>query len=301
MNKYSYILKAINQVELFSIELEKNISHTIVKVLTIERWKGNLLMKKLAATAMAGILAVTMAACGASEESTGDTTKKNDKVLTMGTSADYFPFEYIDTAKGDDIVGFDVAIAKEVTKNLGYDLKIEDMEFGSLLGALSAGRVDFVMAGMTPTDERKKNADFTDIYFQSKNLVMTKDKAIASDDELKGKKLGVQLGSIQEALAKDRYKDSEAVSLNKIPEIIQELNTGRIDALIIEDAVAVKYMDQDKALKTYEIKEDGPTGSAVAFKKGDKMRDDFNKELKKMIDNGDIDKLAEEWFQKEAK
>lgn len=301
MNKYSYILKAINQVELFSIELEKNISHTIVKVLTIERWKGNLLMKKLAATAMAGILAVTMAACGASEQSTGDTTKKNDKVLTMGTSADYFPFEYIDTAKGDDIVGFDVAIAKEVTKNLGYDLKIEDMEFGSLLGALSAGRVDFVMAGMTPTDERKKNADFTDIYFQSKNLVMTKDKAIASDDELKGKKLGVQLGSIQEALAKDRYKDSEAVSLNKIPEIIQELNTGRIDALIIEDAVAVKYMDQDKALKTYEIKEDGPTGSAVAFKKGDKMRDDFNKELKKMIDNGDIDKLAEEWFQKEAK
>ncbi len=188
MNKYSYILKAINQVELFSIELEKNISHTIVKVLTIERWKGNLLMKKLVATAMAGILAVTMAACGASEESTGDTTKKNDKVLTMGTSADYFPFEYIDTAKGDDIVGFDVAIAKEVTKNLGYDLKIEDMEFGSLLGALSAGRVDFVMAGMTPTDERKKNADFTDIYFQSKNLVMTKDKAITSDDELKGKK-----------------------------------------------------------------------------------------------------------------
>lgn len=300
MNKYSYILKTINQVRLFSIELEKNISHTIVKVLTIERWKGNLFMKKLAATAMAGILAVTMAACGASEESTGE-KNTSDKVLTMGTSADYFPFEYIDTAKGDEIVGFDVAIAKEVTKNLGYDLKIEDMEFGSLLGALSSGRVDFVMAGMTPTDERKKNADFTDIYFQSKNLVMTKDKAIASDDELKGKKLGVQLGSIQEALAKDRYKDSEAVSLNKIPEIIQELNTGRIDALIIEDAVAVKYMDQDKALKTYEIKEDGPTGSAVAFKKGDKMRDDFNKELKKMIDNGDIDKLAEEWFQKEAK
>ena len=300
MNKYSYILKTINQVRLFSIELEKNISHTIVKVLTIERWKGNLFMKKLVATAMAGILAVTMAACGASEESTGE-TNTSDKVLTMGTSADYFPFEYIDTAKGDEIVGFDVAIAKEVTKNLGYDLKIEDMEFGSLLGALSSGRVDFVMAGMTPTDERKKNADFTDIYFESKNLVMTKDKAITADDELKGKKVGVQLGSIQEALAKDRYKDSEAVSLNKIPEIIQELNTGRIDALIIEDAVAVKYMDQDESLKTYEIKEDGPTGSAVAFKKGDKMRDDFNKELKKMIDNGDIDKLAEEWFQKEAK
>ncbi|ASI34898.1 MULTISPECIES: transporter substrate-binding domain-containing protein [unclassified Exiguobacterium] len=257
-------------------------------------------MKKLVATAMAGILALTMAACGASDDSSGGSSD-DSKVLTMGTSADYFPFEYIDTAKGDDIVGFDVAIAKEVTKNLGYDLKIEDMEFGSLLGALSSGRVDFVMAGMTPTDERKKNADFTDVYFESKNLVMTKDEAISSEDELKGKKIGVQLGSIQEGIAKDRYKDSEAVSLNKIPEIIQELNTGRIDALIIEDAVAVKYMDQDESLKTYEIKEDGPTGSAAAFKKGDKMRDEFNKELKKMIDAGEIDKLAEEWFQKEAK
>lgn len=300
VNKYSYILKAIEQVRLFGIELDIHISHSIVKVLTIERWKGKTRMKKLLATAMAGILAVTMAACGASEESTGGSSK-DDKVLTMGTSADYFPFEYIDTKKGEDIVGFDVAIAKEVTKNLGYKLKIEDMEFGSLLGALSSGRVDFVMAGMTPTEERKKNADFTDIYFESKNLVMTKDKAISSEDELKGKKIGVQLGSIQEGLAKDRFKDSETVPLNKIPEIIQELNTGRIDALIIEDAVAVKYMDQDASLKTYQIKEDGPAGSAIAFKKGDKMRDDFNKELKKMIDSGEIDKLAEEWFQKEAK
>ena len=60
-------------------------------------------------------------------------------------------------------------------------------------------------------------------------------------------------------------------------------------------------MDQDASLKTYQIEEDGPAGSAIAFKKGDKMRDDFNKELKKMIDSGEIDKLAEEWFQKEAK
>ncbi|WP_114571640.1 transporter substrate-binding domain-containing protein [Exiguobacterium flavidum] len=255
-------------------------------------------MKKILFAMMTAVLVFALAACGGAEEG-GSTDGK--KVLTMGTSADYFPFEFIDTAKGDEIVGFDVEIAKKVTKELGYELKIEDMEFGSLLGALSAGRVDFVMAGMTPTEERQKNADFTDIYFESKNLVMTKDQAIASVDELKGKKIGVQLGSIQEGLAKDKFKDSEAVALNKIPEIIQELKTGRIDALIIEDAVAVKYMEQDSSLKTYQIEEDGPTGSAVAFKKGDKMRDEFNAELKKMIDSGEIEKLAQEWFQKEAK
>ncbi len=115
VNKYSYILKAIEQVRLFGIELDIHISHTIVKVLTIERWKGKTRMKKLLATAMAGILAVTMAACGASEESTGGSSK-SDKVLTMGTSADYFPFEYIDTKKGGTSSGSTLRSPKKSRK-----------------------------------------------------------------------------------------------------------------------------------------------------------------------------------------
>ena len=73
----------------------------------------------------------------------------------MGTSADYKPYEYVDASKSDEIIGFDVDVAKYIGKELGYEVKVKDMDFGGLLASLSSGKVDFVMAGMTPTAERK--------------------------------------------------------------------------------------------------------------------------------------------------
>lgn len=75
----------------------------------------------------------------------------------MGTSADYPPFEYIDTAKGDsEAIGFDVDLAKAIGKKLGYDVQVKDMEFGGLIPALQSNKVDLVLAGMTPTEKRKR-------------------------------------------------------------------------------------------------------------------------------------------------
>ncbi|UTT41651.1 transporter substrate-binding domain-containing protein [Exiguobacterium aurantiacum] len=249
-------------------------------------------MKKWGITG--GLVASALLA-GCSQETTGE----EKMTLVMGTSADYFPYEFVDTANGDEIVGFDIEIAETVTERLGYELKIEDMDFGSLLGALNAGRVDFVMAGMTPTEERKENAAFSDIYLSATNLVMTKDESLESIEALAGKKIGVQTASIQENIAKDQAPEAELVSLNKIPEIVQELNTGRIDAMVIEDTVAQKYLDQDAGLYTFALKEDGEKGSAAAFKLEDDLRDQFNEELNKMIDAGEIDKLAKKWFSME--
>ena len=217
----------------------------------------------------------------------------------MGTSADYFPYEFVDTANGDAIVGFDIEIAETITERLGYELKIEDMDFGSLLGALNSGRVDFVMAGMTPTEERKENADFSDIYLSATNLIMTKDESLQAIEDLSGKKIGVQTASIQENIAKEQAPDAELVSLNKIPEIVQELNTGRIDAMVIEDTVAQKYLDQDDSFYTFALKEDGEKGSAAAFKLDDELRDQFNEELNKMMESGEIDELVKKWFSME--
>ncbi|WED54058.1 transporter substrate-binding domain-containing protein [Exiguobacterium profundum] len=252
-------------------------------------------MKKwlLAGTLM--MSAVLLGAC--SQETEGKTTEQ--KTLVMGTSADYFPYEFVDTANGDAIVGFDIEIAETITERLGYELKIEDMDFGSLLGALNSGRVDFVMAGMTPTEERKENADFSDIYLSATNLIMTKDESLQAIEDLSGKKIGVQTASIQENIAKEQAPDAELVSLNKIPEIVQELNTGRIDAMVIEDTVAQKYLDQDDSLYTFALKEDGEKGSAAAFKLDDELRDQFNEELNKMMASGEIDELVKKWFSME--
>ena len=245
-------------------------------------------MKKgFLALCLAGLAAFSVA-CGADVNEGGSTStdSEDDKVIVMGTSADYFPYEFVDTANGDEVVG--------------YELKIEDMDFGSLLGALNAGRVDFVMAGMTPTEERKENADFSDIYFTAVNLILSKDDSLQSLEDLKGKKIGVQLGSIQEGIAQDQITDAEIVSLNKIPEIIQEIKTGRIDAMVIEDTVAKKYLEQDSELTTFEIVDEEEAGSAAAFRKDDELRDQFNEELKKMIDSGEIEELAQRWFEEEA-
>ncbi|WP_214872693.1 transporter substrate-binding domain-containing protein [Exiguobacterium sp. s140] len=252
-------------------------------------------MKKwlLAGTLM--MSAVLLGAC--SQETEGEATEL--KTLVMGTSADYFPYEFVDTANGDAIVGFDIEIAETITERLGYELKIEDMDFGSLLGALNSGRVDFVMAGMTPTEERKENANFSDIYLSATNLIMTKDESLQAIEDLSGKKIGVQTASIQENIAKEQAPDAELVSLNKIPEIVQELNTGRIDAMVIEDTVAQKYLDQDDSFYTFALKEDGEKGSAAAFKLDDELRDQFNEELNKMMESGEIDELVKKWFSME--
>lgn len=144
-------------------------------------------MKKLLSISFALILIVSMfSACSNGEEKD---TGKNKKVLVMGTSADYKPYEYVEASKSDEIIGFDVDVAKYIGKELGYEVKVKDMDFGGLLASLSSGKVDFVMAGMTPTAERKNNVDFTDIYFVAKNMVVSKkDSNIKSVEDLKGKK-----------------------------------------------------------------------------------------------------------------
>lgn len=99
----------------------------------------------------------------------------NREKLVMVTSADYPPYEFRDTATGkNEIIGFDVDIAKRITQELGYDLEIRDSDFNGLIPALQAGRADFVMAGMTPTPERKKNVDFSDIYYEAKIQLLPK-------------------------------------------------------------------------------------------------------------------------------
>ncbi|WKL02385.1 transporter substrate-binding domain-containing protein [Paenibacillus amylolyticus] len=103
----------------------------------------------------------------------GTTNNSSSKKLVLGTSADFAPYEFHKVINGkDEIVGFDIEIAKEIAKDLGAELVIEDMGFDGLLPSLQSGRVDLVISGMTPTDERKKSIDFSDTYYKSKQVIM---------------------------------------------------------------------------------------------------------------------------------
>ncbi|MCT8138733.1 transporter substrate-binding domain-containing protein [Anaerobacillus sp. CMMVII] len=249
-----------------------------------------------------------LAACGTGDENkeqqgTGGEAPQEKVTLVMGTSADYPPYEFIDTAVSDDIIGFDVDIAMYIAEQLGFELKIQDMDFNGLIPALTNNRVDFVLAGMTPTADRLKNVDFSDIYYVAEQMIVSKaDSGLTSLEDLAGKKLGVQLGSIQVELANDiadEVGDVEVLERNKITDLIQELKSNRIHAAIIEDKVAEGHLKANTDLAAFLIEEEGEAGSAIAFPKGSELKDQFNEVLREMIENGEMEKLIIKWFRQE--
>lgn len=253
------------------------------------------------AIALVVAMNVLVTACGGGNADTAGGAKK----LVMATSADYRPYEYRDTAGGNnEIIGFDVDIAKYITKQLNYTLEISDMDFNGLLPALQAKRVDFVMAGMTPTEERKQSVEFTDIYFEAKNTIIApKGSNLIKVENLVGKQVGVQLGSIQESEMKETAEKVKGINLkplNKIGDLIQEIKSKRLDAAIVEDTVAKGYVAANPDLEFNVIPSEGPSGSAIAFPKGSPLVKPFNDVLKQMKESGEIETLVKKWFDKEA-
>jgi ABC-type amino acid transport substrate-binding protein len=245
----------------------------------------------------------TESEAGKTEEAKAETKldqiKKAGKIV-VGTSADYPPYEFHKSIDGKDtIVGFDIAIAEEIAKDLGVKLEIQDMKFDGLLAALETGNVDFVIAGMTPDEERKKSVDFTKIYYMAQQGVMIRaeDKDKYTDIEsFNGKRVGAQKGAIQETIAKEQITGAQVVALGKIPDLVMELKNKKVEALVVELPVASSYVEKHKDLVISNIKvEDDTGGSAIAVKKGNTdLVEVMNKTLDRLMADGSIDKFVAE-------
>ncbi|MEM9923987.1 MAG: ABC transporter substrate-binding protein/permease [Cyanobacteria bacterium P01_D01_bin.50] len=224
------------------------------------------------------------------------------ETLTMITSPDYPPYEFYETKGGErKIVGFDIDIANYIQKELGFKLKIVQSDFNGLIPALQANRADFVMAGMTPTPQRRKNVDFSIIYYEAQDtIVALKSRNLKKPEDLSGKIVGVQLGTIQEQNAKqisEKVADIQLKKLNKVPEIVQEIKAGRIDAAIVEDTVALGFVKANPELQFNIIPSiENASGSAIAFPKGSQLVEPFNDVLRKMKSNGKLESLSKKWF-----
>jgi len=267
----------------------------------------------LALTALA--LAATVSGCAKKAPETRlDAIKKAGK-LVLGTSADYPPYEFHTQIDGKDtIVGFDVAIAEEIAKDLGVTLEIKDMDFDGLLAALSSGNVDIVVAGMTPTAERKENVDFSEIYYRAEHgvLIRMADEAkyAAAAASLKDAMVGAQRGAIQVGMAKTYIKgvaeaDAEAPhpqvkELGKLPDLVMELKNAKIEAIVAELPVAKAYLgaNADLMLATYTFSDDDG-GSAIAAKKGETaLVAEINKTVARLLAAGTIDTFVSEASEK---
>lgn len=222
---------------------------------------------------------------------------KESGKLILGTSADYPPYEFHKSINGkDEIVGFDIEVAREIAKDLGVTLEVKDMKFDGLLAALDQGVIDLVVAGMSPTPERAKSVDFSDIYYQSKQMLVVRaeDKdVITSKDAMNGKTIGVQKGAIQEAIAADQFSTSTPMALGKISDLVLALKSKRVDAAIIEYPVALANVNAnpDLFMTAIEIPMESE-GTAAAMKKGNP---DFVESVNKTLDRLISEKLIEQF------
>lgn len=265
----------------------------------------NGLVKKIAAVAAAAVLAVSMVGCGegasnsesAKNQTTLEKIKANGK-LVVGTSADYPPYEFHATIDGkDEIKGFDIDIAQAVADDLGVELEIKDMDFDGLLVALQGDKVDMVFAGMTPTDERKENADFSDIYYEATHRFILRsgeEASVKSFDDLKGKKIGVQKGSIQEGIAKDNFDEANIKSLAKVTDLVLDLKNNKVDAILIEEGVAEINCEKNEGISMSDfVVTDENGGTAIAMKKGDsELLAEVNKTISKLKEEDKISKFV---------
>ena len=264
----------------------------------------NIKSKKLISMIITILIAFGLVGCsGATEKKVTTEASKVDMLkekgkIVIGTSADYPPYEFHKSIDGKDtIVGFDIDVAKEIAKDLGVELEIKDMKFDGLLAALETGNVDFVAAGMTPTEERKKNVDFSKIYYTAVQCVVVRaedEGVIKSIEDLKGKKVGVQKGAVQEQLANEQLTGSEIKPLGKVSDLILSLNTKKVDAVIVELPVAKAYVVKNTSLALSKIViKTEEEGSAIAIKKGNEdLVNSINTTIDRLVNEKSIEKFV---------
>lgn len=211
---------------------------------------------------------------------------KNDDELVMVTEAGFAPYEYYE---GGEIVGVDIDIANEIAKELGKKLVIKDIAFDSIVNEVKSGKADFAAAGISYSDERAKEVDFTVNYATSKQVVIvTEDSDISLPEQIKNKRIAVQLGSIADTYVTENYKDATITRQKKYLAAIQDLKTGKVDCVVMDELPAQEILKENSGLKILD-KELTQDKYGMIVKKGNKeLLDSINKVLNRLISEGKI-------------
>ena len=246
----------------------------------------------IAVLLISAIMAV-LASCGNGKVVTVDDIKEAGK-LKMGTESGFAPFEYVE---GGEIVGIDIDIANEIVAAWGVELEIQDMDFSAVLTGVSTGVVDIGLAGITRTEERMKNMDFSEPYFVSYQVIVVRnDSDIAGKDDLNGKTIGAQAGTTGEELAAEIVGDANVVGYDKYIMAVQDLKNGQIDAIIMDHLPAQGHVNKNADEIKYIDTPIGEDNYCIAMKKGSadlkKAIDDILSEMKS---SGRLDEIIQKY------
>lgn len=221
-----------------------------------------------------------------------------DGVLNVGTNAEFPPFEYVNDNGEPD--GFDIALIKAIGEKIGVDVQVDNMEFASLVSSIGT-KIDVSIAGMTVTEERKQTVDFSNTYYTAvQYVILPEGSAIATADDLKGKNIGVQLGTTGDFIAEE-IENANVSQYNKAVDAVNDLVNGRLDcviidknpALVFESKFAGKVTAVDGAQFAFEAEE-----YAIAMPKGDvALAAQVNAALEELVADGTFDKLVAQYIE----
>ncbi|WP_448379149.1 basic amino acid ABC transporter substrate-binding protein [Fervidobacterium sp.] len=222
--------------------------------------------------------------------------KKRGKLI-VGTEPTFPPFEFVD--EKNQVVGFDIDIANELAKRLGVKLEVVNLPFDSLIPALLQGKIDLIIAGMTITEERAKVVDFSKPYFEANQaIVVRKDGKFEPKklEELVGKKVAVQLGTTGDLVVSE-INGVQVVRFQKFTDAFLELQNGRVDAVVLDEAPAKAYVKKFPKFLISAVVDTGET-YGIAVKKGNKELLNFvNQTLDILKSSGTYNKLIQKWFE----
>jgi len=245
-------------------------------------------MKKILALVLVCMLALTGAAFA--------------ETLKMGTNASFPPYEYYDDETGA-IVGIDAEVAAAICAKLGYELEIVDMDFSAIIPAVTSGKVDFGMAGMTVTEERLQSVDFTTTYATGiQAIIVPEGSAITSVDDLfaegANNKVGVQLGTTGDIYCSDEIEGAGLGTVERFnngTEAVLALTSGKIDCVVIDNQPAIKYVEANEGLiileTSYAVED-----YAIALAKNSELTAAINAALEELIADGTVQAIVDKYI-----
>lgn len=259
-------------------------------------------MQKSRASALALTAFATFALTACGSDDSGQTSSGADVVkngtLTVCSDVPYPPFEDFDKTSDLGFKGFDVDIVAEVAERLDLELTVKDSSFDALQSgqSLNAGQCDLAASAMTINDDRKKNLDFSEGYYDSQqSLLVPADSDIAGIDDLDGVKVGVQQGTTGKAYAEENADGAQIVTFPSDAEMFQAIKAGQVEALLQDLPVNLDHTSDDEfeVVETYETDE----SYGLAMKKGNtQLVEDVNGALSEMREDGTHEEIYNKYF-----
>lgn len=216
-------------------------------------------------------------------------SRKDENQLVMVTEAGFAPYEYYENG---EVVGVDVDIAREIAKYLGKTLVVKDIAFDSIINEVKTGKADFGAAGISYSEDRAKNVDFSINYAVSKQVVIVNNNSsITNVNGISNKKIAVQLGSIADTFVTDNIKNANVVRQKKYLAAIEDLKTGKVDCVVMDELPAKEIVSKNEGIKILDGSLTNDSYGMIVKKGNKELLDAINTVLQNLKDEGKIDEF----------